>query len=162
MHLDSSSNLLQTGFSDGTSNDFLYASYTILSEFEQTSTGITYPVLRVQVKNAPEVYVRIYDINDYIGINTNIEIIKGASSITSIKANNNTLTTLYSGTVVYNTAGTLSYSGGNGGASIWNLEIVGSHKWIGYPYGNQDSAWVDIIGSIDGTVTGSPGTRNLL
>ena len=163
MLLDASvASKIYVGFVDGVSNDYIYANYDYLPSFEQTSTGITYPVLRVQVKNSPGVYVRIYNIDSYIGVNTNIEIVKGTGSITSVKANNNTLTTLYSGSVVYDTGGSFSYAGGNGGASIWNLEIVGSHKWIGYPYGNTNAAWVDTIGSIDGTVTGSPGTRNVL
>jgi len=31
------------------------------------------------------------------------------------------------------------------------------HHWIGYPAGNTDAAWVDQAGSLDGTITGSPG-----
>lgn len=146
-------------------NDFLYVSYDYLPPFEQTTTGITYPVLRVQVRNnspSPPVYVRIYNINSYIGINTTIEIVKGTGNLTSVKANNNTLTTLYSGTAVYDLGGNFKEIGGNGGTSIWNFEITGVSKWIGYPYGNQDSAWADTIDSNNGTVSGSPGTRNLL
>ncbi len=42
------------------------------------------------------------------------------------------------------------------------MEVAGEHKWIGYPYGNTDAAWVDTIGSNDVSILGSPGTRNLL
>jgi len=164
MNLDSSvASILALNFiAPAGGADFLLVQYGYLQAFEQGTTGITYPVLRVQVKNSPGVIVRMYDINSYIGINANIEIVKGTGSITSVKANNNTLTTLYSGTGVFDAPADNKYISAEGGISIWNLEIVGLHKWIGYPYGNQDSAWVDTIGSIDPTILGSPGTRNLL
>lgn len=38
--------------------------------------------------------------------------------------------------------------------TIWGFTIPGRHNWKGNPNGNQNSAWVDNIGNIDGTVGG--------
>lgn len=45
---------------------------------------------------------------------------------------------------------------------IWDININDEHAWAGQPDGNQDSAWVDTIGSIDGTVNGTPTTYDLV
>ncbi len=47
--------------------------------------------------------------------------------------------------------------------SIWDILIKETggadlHSWDGYP-GDEDSGWVDGVGSLDGTVNGSPTTR---
>jgi len=47
-------------------------------------------------------------------------------------------------------------------ATVWNVEVVGEFKVLGYPGGNLDSAWEDQIGTSDGDVFGSPGTRNII
>ena len=45
--------------------------------------------------------------------------------------------------------------------SIWDVEIVGGHKWAGKPNGNTSAAWADEIGSINGIFNGSASIRNL-
>lgn len=44
---------------------------------------------------------------------------------------------------------------------IWNFNINDEHQWQGQPSGNLNSAWVDTIGSNNGTVNGSPTTYDL-
>jgi hypothetical protein len=44
---------------------------------------------------------------------------------------------------------------------IWDININNEHAYAGQPNGNLDSAWVDTIGSINGTVYGSPTTINI-
>jgi hypothetical protein len=44
---------------------------------------------------------------------------------------------------------------------IWDLDINSEHQYVGYPAGNLDPAWADTIGSINGTVYGSPGVIDL-
>ena len=102
-----------------------------------------------------------YTIDSYLGQNISLEIVKGTGSVTSVKINNNTLTAKGNGFFSGTDLNFKEFVGLNG-MSIWNLEIVGNHKWIGYPYGNTNGAWADTIGINNGTVTGSPGTRNLI
>jgi hypothetical protein len=44
---------------------------------------------------------------------------------------------------------------------IWNININDEHLYLGIPNGNTDEAWIDQIGSINGTVYGSPTTIDL-
>ena len=41
---------------------------------------------------------------------------------------------------------------------IYDENDVLIHYWKGYPNGNTNAAWEDLVGNIDGTVYGSPGT----
>lgn len=47
------------------------------------------------------------------------------------------------------------------GFLIWDIDINSSHQYPAQPLGNQDSAWIDTIGSINGTVNGSPSTIDI-
>jgi len=52
--------------------------------------------------------------------------------------------------------------------TIWDVKITDLttntliHSWDGYPAGNTSSAWLDNVGSYDGTLLGSAGTRDIL
>jgi hypothetical protein len=103
---------------------------------------------------------RYYNINSYINQIVNLEIIKTTGSITSVKMNTNTLSPT---TGFFDPSNiTMKEFSGVNNFSLWNLEIAGNHKWIGYPYGNTNGAWADTIGTNHGTITGTPGTRNLI
>lgn len=47
------------------------------------------------------------------------------------------------------------------GAYIWGININDTNTWLGEPDGNQDSAWIDTTGSIDGTVNGTPNATSI-
>jgi len=56
---------------------------------------------------------------------------------------------------------------GYGGSSLydsllWDVSIMGQNSWVGRPDGNLDPAWLDTIGSSNGTVNGSPTTTSIL
>ena len=110
-----------------------------------------------------------YDISHLIDKHAFIEIKKGIGTITSVKANGENLTLLFSGlTGPWNT--TETYVGYHTAydppwkylnhALVWDLTIEGKNHWTGYPAGNTNGAWVDTIGSLDGTVLGSPTTTD--
>jgi len=117
--------------------------------------------LLVQTRGPSPVVRQYYNINSYLNQVVSLEIVKTATAITSVKMNNN---------ILVPTAGFFSPPDttnknfvGAGGLSIWNLEIVGNHKWVGYPYGNTLGAWVDTVGSDHATtISGTPGTRKLI
>lgn len=158
-YLDSSMSGFSWFWYPESGDDFFQAILNELPSFEQTQLGIYDYVLRVQVKNSP-VYARVYSLQPYVGQILHLEIIKGTGSIVSVKANGDTLSSLGNG--VYTTGGVGSKTFYGGVLSVWNMEVAGEHKWIGYPYGNTDAAWVDTIGSNDVSILGSPQTRNLL
>jgi len=139
-------------FSDGATNDYLIYYYG------NTEFGKRFSV---EVKNGAA-FRNVFDIEAAGLLNTvfSLEIIKGTGSITSVKFNGNTLTNL-GGFVSQGPSNQQKFYGSDH-VSIWNLEIVGQNKWIGYPYGNTNGAWVDTIGSINGTISGTPGTVNLI
>ena len=153
LFIDSSLAGMTLWFQTVSINDYLLI---VIGNIAETSTfGLT-----VQTRGPVSTVRRYYNINSYLNQITSIEIVKTSTSITSVKMGGDTL----SGTNgFFSPSDTTSKSIlGAGGISIWNLEIEDNHKWIGYPYGNTNAAWVDTIGSNNGTVTGSPGTKNLL
>jgi hypothetical protein len=151
MYLQDIASDFSLAWSPASGNDYLRIDYGT-GEF-----GVT---LMVEVNYSAN--RRQYDLaaEGVLGVPFSLEIIKGTGTISSVKFNGIEGTNLGSSLQF----GPQAFSRIRGGdhSSIWNLEIVGSHKWIGYPYGNTDAAWVDTIGSINGTVSGSPGTRNVL
>ena len=150
---DTSTNMYVAFSSGGQPGDFLWVTYGNVPELGQVH-------LVVHTKNSPSLVRKAYNISAYLNMMVTLEIVKTSSAITSVKANGNTLTNF--GSLFFdNTGGPFYYVGGDHHASIWDIEIVGSHKWIGYPYGNTNGAWVDTIGTNHGTITGTPGTRNL-
>jgi len=80
-------------------------------------------------------------------------------------------------TIYTTTGGDTSHAGNNSigsngandylsNATIWDFKIYDNtntliHAYAGQPSGNTDGAWADSVGSYDGTVEGSPTTRNL-
>ena len=153
IYIDSSTSTLYFYSRDASQNDFLAVSYDDPPDWAGTD-----PVLMVHVKNAPGIIRQAYDISSYLGQIELLEIVKTAGAITSVTIGGNTLTKIGDGYFDY--GGNLKQISG-ASSSIWDVEIVGSHKWIGYPDGNQDSAWVDTVGSIDAVVGGSVSTRDL-
>ena len=150
---DTSSNMYVAFSAGGQPGDFLLVTYGVIPELGQVH-------LSVHTKNSPSLVRKAYNISAYLNQMLTLEIVKTSSAITSVKANGNTLTNF--GSLFFdNTGGPFYYVRGDHNASIWNLEIVGSHKWIGYPYGNTNGAWLDTIGINHGTIAGTPGTRNL-
>lgn len=99
-----------------------------------------------------------------------IEVQFTADDPTSVKINN-VSQTLYSNTPPSITSGGTSSIGSNaydqflGNATIWDVRTYTSdnaitHRWVGTgANANLDSAWVDVIGSLNPTVSGSPTTR---
>lgn len=98
----------------------------------------------------------------------NIEVTKSTRSIDQVKING----------IVQSSEGNVQYSEPPKGtfigrtnqspptytlenATIWDIEIIGENYWKGYPNGNTDAAWIDLIGSADGTVFGDPSTREI-
>jgi len=50
-----------------------------------------------------------------------------------------------------------------GNAWVWDIEVIDEDAWLGYgATPNTDAGWVDTIGSIDGTVVGSPGIKTIV
>jgi hypothetical protein len=154
MYIKDTNSSFRLFFTSG-SNDYLRVYYDLSFE------DFTYNFI-VEVRQTSLVKRR-YNIGaaGLLGVPFSFEIIKGTNSITSVKFNGNTLTDLGPGYLSYGNNPAENKFDGTGNVSLWNLEIVGSHKWIGYPYGNTNAAWVDTIGAINGTITGTPGTINL-
>lgn len=153
LFIDSTSSDMTIGLMNAL-NDFLFISYTISAD-----TGPS-KVLVVNTKNSPPYVLRpYYDISSYLNQVISLEVVKTSAVITSVKINGNTLTKIGDG---YFNNGATSLKEISGILfSIWNVEVVGIAKWIGFPYGNTTPAWVDTIGTNNGTVSGSPTTRNL-
>ena len=151
--LDSSAGNMTLWFNTVGSNDYLLL---VMGSVPETgSFGLT-----VQTRSNPSRVRRYYNMNSYINQLVNLEIIKTGTSITSVKMNSNTLTP---NTGFFDPSDNpMKQFIGDGGLSIWNLEITGFHKWIGYPYGNTLGAWADTVGTNHATsILGTPGTRNL-
>jgi len=156
IYIDSSTSSLYFYSKGVAATDFLVVSYDDAPDWAGTD-----PVLMVHVKNAagpPGIVRQAYDISNYLGQIELLEIVKVTGGITSVTIGGDTLTKIGDGYFDY--GGDLKQVAGIR-SSIWDVEIVGSHKWVGYPDGNQDSAWIDTIGSNDGVVGGSVSTRNL-
>jgi hypothetical protein len=107
-----------------------------------------------------------YDMSSYIGQILSFEIIKTASVIVSLSINGIGITeiggsTYASGAITaFICWDNISPTGFNNG-SVWDVEIVGNHKWAGHPGADTDSAWIDLIGSVNGAVNGLLTTRDL-
>jgi len=156
IYIDSSTSSLYFYSKGVAATDFLVVSYDDAPDWAGTD-----PVLMVHVKNAagpPGIVRQAYDISNYLGQIELLEIVKVTGGITSVTIGGDTLTKIGDGYFDY--GGDLKQVAGIR-SSIWDVEIVGSHKWVGYPDGDQDSAWVDTIGSDDGVVGGSVSTRDL-
>jgi hypothetical protein len=149
-YVQDSSSSLDVAFANGTTQDYLRLTF---------GEGEYGPTFMVEVRQSPSIVRRVYDISDLYGEIVNLEVVKGTASISSVTFNGNTLTDLMG----YLAFGPTAFKRIRGSkfSSIFNLEIVGAHKWIGYPYGNTDAAWVDTIGSNDGIISGTPSTINL-
>lgn len=153
LFIDSTSSDMTIGLMNA-SNDFLWITYTLGPD-----TGPN-KVLVVNTRNSPPGVIRpYYDISSYLNQVINLEVVKTSSAVTSVKINGTTLTKIGDG--YFNNGGSTVKEIAGILCSIWNLEVVGVVKWIGFPYGNTTGAWVDTIGTNDGTVSGSPTTRNL-
>jgi hypothetical protein len=94
------------------------------------------------------------------GVIYNIQITKTSTDITSFVVNGvDNSTSFPTSQNISSTGFSIGSIGGtnlNNNFHIWDINIDGNHAYTGQPNGNQDSAWVDTIGSIDGTVNGSP------
>ena len=105
---------------------------------------------------------RRIDVTPYIGAPLHVEVSKGAETINYIKFNGNLVTGASGSGMGFSNTRNIGYTTGSGTAgyyfygSIWDIILQGVHWWKGYPAGNTDAAWVDQIGAIDGTVSGSP------
>jgi hypothetical protein len=155
IYLDSSAATFNMQIYDPSINNFMAISYGTIPETSEK--GLT-----VQTRNSPSIQRKFYDFSAYLNQQVVLEVVKTATGITSVKANNNTLTSTGNGFFDLGISGKVLRIGGTSGMSVWDWEIVGTHKWIGYPYGDTLAAWEDTIGSYDAQFfTGSPGTRNL-
>jgi hypothetical protein len=117
----------------------------------------------------------VYDIT---GIDNTVlfcEIIKSTDSVDSFFINN----------IEQSSSGTHGIIGGESvGNGIFGSDVIGTffdsgyiwdvrvynnplttntltNQWLGYPDGNLDTAWEDLVGSIDGTVNGTPSTTSI-
>lgn len=151
IYIKDSSSSFSLGFSPASGTDYLRIDWTTAEDvFKTFMVEVNYTANR-----------RVYNLTNegVLGTAFSLEIVKGAGTISSVKFNGIEGTDL-GGYLQFGPQALSRVRGGNH-SSIWNLEIVGTHKWIGFPYGNTNGAWVDTIGSIDGTVNGTPGTINL-
>jgi hypothetical protein len=116
---------------------------------------------------------REVDISSYSGAIVDVEIVKSTSSITSVSFD--TVSQTLNATISSQTSTTNGQVGipGSGGiylqdATIWDINIyddpagtnVLTNSWYGAgSSANQDVAWIDDTGGLDGTVGGTPATR---
>lgn len=109
---------------------------------------------------------RRVDISGLLNKELLVIVTKASGSISSISINGTdnsisaTTYTPYNGSVAYIGSGTASNY--LGVAYIWDINLNSEHSYSGHPDGNLDSAWEDNIGSIDGTVNGSPTTTDII
>ncbi len=108
---------------------------------------------------------RQYDISAYHDQALACEIIKTDGGITSLKLNGVTITPTFNLSLTAPASSNIGFYDGQAQygkfMTLWNLVIATTggadlHEWIGYPAGNTDAAWADQVGSINGTVNGSP------
>jgi hypothetical protein len=109
----------------------------------------------------------VYDVSDYRDEQLGIVVSYSSENISSVVVNNDILSVDSTSSFAYFTLNGGSYLGYNGSAFgdnqyIWGLDITSLHAYVGQPDGNQNSAWEDTTGSIDGTVNGSPTTIDLI
>jgi hypothetical protein len=110
----------------------------------------------------------IANMDSYKGQTIFVEIVKDTGSVTSISING-VSKSLSNGTVL--SYGDYHFIGPNGFNSttlhsilLWDIKLYDetsgetlTHWWKGYPNGNTDNnAWKDQVGSINGTITGTP------
>lgn len=123
------------------------------------------PAIATVVGNSSNtVGAKRYDLSSsLLGEKLSIEITKTSTEITSFKVNGSTISPAVvlsgsdypAGDYIGSFRG-IVYTISNESAYFWNLEIVSSHQYDGIPDGNTNAAWVDDIGTADGTVNGSP------
>jgi len=150
MYIKDTNSYFSLRWSPASGNDYLLIDYGTGEYGRTLMVEVNYSANRRQYNLADE---------GVLGVPFSLEIVKGTGTITSVKFNNVEGQDL-GGYVQFGPSSNSRIKGGNH-SSIWNLEIVGSHKWLGFPYGNESSAWVDTIGTIHGTVNGTPGTITL-
>lgn len=150
MYLKDTNSNFSLGWSPASGNDYLRI------DFGVGEAGLA---LMIEVNFAAN--RRQYNLTNegVLGVPFSLEIIKGTGTISSVKFNNIEGTDLGS-SLQFGPSDLKRITGGDS-SSIWNLEIVGTNKWVGFPYGDTSAAWVDTIGTNHGTVTGSPGTIDL-
>ena len=156
LYLDTSTSSFNFSSKTASDADFLLLTYNDPPDW----AGTDY-VLAVHVRNATGggLVRQFYDISSYIGEITTIQVVKTAGGITSVTVGGDTLTKVGDGFFDIGASSLKTLTGSY--SSVWDLEVVATHKWVGYPDGDQDSAWVDTIGSDDGVVGGSVSTRDL-
>ena len=100
-----------------------------------------------------------------------VEIIKSAGVVTSISINDNSRTLTTYNDYAYNAAGKLigpqlfAFSPPVDNIIFRDIKIYDdpagtntlTHWWAGYPAGNTNTAWLDLVGAINGSVAGTPG-----
>lgn len=97
------------------------------------------------------------------------ELVKTTSEIVSFSVNGVALTRDINGTGIANDGNYIGYSilyGYLSNTFVWDFEIYNSsntliHSWSGQPSGNLSTAWIDQIGSSNGTLHGSPTTTDI-
>ena len=156
VYLDTSTSSFDFSSKTASNADFLLITYNDPPDW----AGTDY-VLAVHTRNATGGgnVRQFYDISSYIGEITTIQVVKTAGLITSVTVGGDVLAKVGDGYFDIGASSLKTLSGAS--CSIWDVEVVGAHNWVGYPDGDQDSAWVDTVGSNDGVVGGSVSTRDL-
>jgi len=88
----------------------------------------------------------------------NVVITKTTRAVTSIKINGIESATFFVSGLV---ASSDAYFYNSKDIYMWNVNINNSHTYSGQPAGNQDSAWADNTGSIDGALDGVLSTTSI-
>lgn len=153
MYIQNTSSVFSLCWSNGVTQDYLRIDY---------GTAEFGPTFMVEAKNSPSLSRKVYNLasEGVLGVPFSLQITKTTGTITAVTFNGTPGTDLV-GFLGFGPSNESRFRGSSH-SSIWNLEIVGTHKWIGFPDGNTDGAWLDTIGSINGTIQGTPGTINLM
>lgn len=125
------------------------------------------------LNTAPINNFRTIPTDDLIGKTLRCEIKKETQKIIHFKVNDVSLVKETGGTASGSASSRITIGGYNDilpsvDGTFWDLEIINDdtservHYWKGYPVGNEDSAWVDQIGTLDLSISKKDGcTANL-
>jgi hypothetical protein len=142
-------------FSWGNGDDYLLVSVTGSTDR---------PLLIIQCSSAAN-SGKNYLLDDYVGQPLFCRIEKTTQSIDAFRINGNLINpdSLNNYVTITNQSYIGAFSGGQllSNIYVWDISILTVANWIGYPNGDTSAAWVDNIGSNDGTASGTLATKTL-
>lgn len=145
-----------------------------VSMFRQDG-GVFGDFLIMVAVDSTAIYGRSTNLASYFNRDIEISVVKSAGAFVSISIDGTPLTFVADGVIALtypdqsyigalNDNGTLFYSNSDEVGYFWDVRLYDgatlTHEWLGYP-GNINPSWEDSVGTIDGTLSGTPTTDSI-